>query len=131
VTAIEVIEHVADPLTILRTIRELLKTGGLLFLTTGNAAAHSEVHRWSYVLPDVHVSFFEPRTLEHAFGKTGFRAQRRGFLPGFEKIIRFKILKEPGVRRDHRALDLVPWIAVARIVDARMAVTAHPIGWAV
>ena len=131
VTAIEVIEHVADPLSMLRAVRDLLKPGGLLFLTTGNAAEHESLDRWSYVVPDIHVSFFEPRTLERALEKTGFRPQRRGFLPGFEKIIRFKISKELGIRRDRRALDMVPWNAVARLVDARLAVTAHPIGWAI
>lgn len=37
VTAIEVIEHVDDPVGVLQRIRKLLKPGGVLFLTTGNA----------------------------------------------------------------------------------------------
>jgi SAM-dependent methyltransferase len=131
VTAIEVIEHVGDPLSTLRTIRELLKPGGLLFLTTGNAADHTDLSRWSYVVPDIHVSFFEPRTLERALEMTGFRPERRGFVPGFEKIIRFKILKALRMRRRHRALDLLPWRSLARLVDTRLGVSAHPIGWAI
>lgn len=131
VTAIEVLEHAVDPLAVLRSIRGLLDAGGLLFLTTGNAAPHQDLVRWGYVQPEIHVSFFEPRTLERALSLAGFRPERRGFLPGFEKIIRFKILKRLGLRRDRRLYDALPWSLISRVVDARLAVTAHPIGWAV
>jgi len=131
VTAIEVIEHVVEPMPAFRRIRSLLKPGGLLFLTTGNAAAHANLERWDYVLPEVHVSFFEPRTLDLALQTAGFRPERRGRVPGFEKIIRFKVLKNLGVRRESPLLDPLPWRALARILDARLSISAHPIGWAV
>ncbi len=131
VTAIEVIEHAVEPLALLRSIRRLLRPGGLLFLTTGNAANHRDLTSWGYVIPDIHVSFFEPATLERALTMTGFRPERRGFLPGFEKIIRFKMLKRLGVRRQRRILNALPWSAIARLADARLGVSAHPVGWAV
>jgi hypothetical protein len=62
---------------------------------------------------------------------TSFRAESRGHLPGFEKIIGFKILKRLGVRRYNRALDALPWRPISRLVDARLSLTAHPVGWAV
>jgi SAM-dependent methyltransferase len=131
VSAIEVLEHVVDPLDALRSMRRLLNAGGLLFLTTGNAAAHPHLVRWGYVQPEIHVSFFEPRTLERAMSLAGFRPERRGFLPGFDQIIRFRVLKRLGLRRERWLYDALPWAFISRVVDARLAITAHPIGWAV
>jgi SAM-dependent methyltransferase len=131
VTAIEVLEHVPRPLECLRQICALLKPGGLFFFTTGNARAfRGRLPGWHYVAPEVHVSFFEPETLERALAMTGFRTERRGFLPGHQDIIRFKILKKLGVRRHCAAERLLPWFVLTRAADFRLGVTAHPIGWA-
>jgi SAM-dependent methyltransferase len=64
VTMVEVIEHVPDPVELLGGVRRLLRPGGLLFLTTGNAKPfRNRMRDWRYVVPDVHVSFFEPETI--------------------------------------------------------------------
>jgi SAM-dependent methyltransferase len=131
ITAIEVLEHLVDPLTELARIRSLLADGGVFFYTTGNAAPYrNRLNRWRYVIPEIHVSFFEPRTLELALRKTGFVTDFRGFLPGFDDVIRFKILKNLGRKRRSPLEALVPWHALARVVDRRFGITAHPIGWA-
>src|SRR5256885_8424616 len=94
ITAIEVIEHVVDPLPVLRDIRRLLRPGGLFFLTTGNAGPrHGDLAGWSYVRPEIHVSFFEPRTLAEALRRTGFEPAFPGYGPGWPDLIRFKLLK--------------------------------------
>ena len=68
VTAIEVVEHIPGPLDTMRQIASLLKPGGRLFLTTGNAAPHRDSFTsWKYVHPDIHVAYFEPRTLTEAY----------------------------------------------------------------
>ena len=133
VTAIEVIEHVIDPLPFLRQIRSLLKLNGILFLTTGNARPwRNKISDWSYAsVPEVHVSFFEPGTLAVALEKTGFKPEYRGYLPGFSAVIKFKVLKTIRRRYGSAILDLLPWDMIARVVDMRYGVTQHPIGIAV
>jgi SAM-dependent methyltransferase len=132
VTAIEVLEHIENPLEALRQIRSLLRPGGVFFLTTGNAEPYrASLLDWQYVIPEIHISFYEPETLRQALLCTGFRPEFRGYLPGFTDIIRFKILKNLRIR--HRATwqDLLPWPLLARLADARYRVSSHPIAWAV
>lgn len=131
VTAIEVMEHTLDPLAELRRIRGLLRPGGLLFLTTGNAAPFaSGLERWSYVTPEIHISFFEPGTLRRALGETGFRPGAIPARHGFDEILKFKVLKNLHVRRRNLLTDLIPAGPVAALADRRVRLRQHPVGWA-
>jgi SAM-dependent methyltransferase len=131
VTAIEVLEHTVDPLTELRRIRRLLRPAGLLLLTTGNAAPFADrLTEWPYVIPEIHVSFFEPHTLERALAETGFTPGRMPATRGFDDILKFKVLKNLKIRRRTRLTDLVPARPVAALADRRVRLRAHPIGWA-
>jgi 2-polyprenyl-3-methyl-5-hydroxy-6-metoxy-1,4-benzoquinol methylase len=128
ITAIEVVEHLINPLETFRTIRRLLKPGGLFFLTTGNAQPfRGRLTTWGYLMPEVHVSFYEPETLTRAMAQTGFRTTPGRFLAGSEDIIRFKVLKTLGIRKRHLLESLIPWPIAARAINARLGVTAHPI----
>lgn len=131
ITAIEVLEHVESPLSVLRDIRSLLKPGGVFFYTTGNAKPFRENFlNWRYVVPEIHISYFEPGTLEFALRKCGFRPEWRGYLPGFTDILRYKILKNVGVKRRSVFERILPWPALARAAQLRYKVLAHPVGWA-
>ena len=82
VTAIEVLEHVLDPVTVSRAHRVGVAPEGLLFVTTGNAARHGWLGRWRYVAPDIHVSYYEPRTLELLYRTVGLVPVRVGYGAG-------------------------------------------------
>jgi SAM-dependent methyltransferase len=132
VTAIEVIEHTLDPLIELGRIKPVLREGGLLFLTTGNAAPYRErLATWRYVTPEIHVSFFEPRTLELALSATGFTPSYVGRSPGFDRIMKYKVLKNLGVARRSVLTDLLPSRPVATVADRITRLSAHPVGWIV
>jgi SAM-dependent methyltransferase len=130
VTAIEVLEHLSDPMVTLRRIAALLRPGGLLFLTTGNAEQfRGSLAKWSYVIPDVHVGFFEPGTLATALSGVGLQPARPGHVPGFTDLLRYKILKNLGQKRQHAIEGIVPWSLVARAADRRYRLSAQPVAW--
>ena len=131
VTAIEMIEHTVDPIGELRRMRRFLRPGGLLFMTTGNARPYRDrLASWRYVRPEIHLSYFEPQTLALALRKAGFDPAFPGRTAGWNDIIRYKLLKSLG-RRRVRAVDrLIPWSTLTRLVDSRLGVTSHPVGWA-
>jgi SAM-dependent methyltransferase len=132
VTAVEVIEHCVDPLEILRHMRRLLKKGGLLYLTTGNAdSAPRDFSSWYYVHPEIHVSYFTSRALSRALQFTGFAPFERGVLPGWSDTARFKILKKFGVRNRNLLERLLPWPVLAAVADRMTRLNAHPLGRAV
>jgi SAM-dependent methyltransferase len=131
VTAIEVLEHVENPLEVLGQIRALLKPGGLFFYTTGNARPYqNRLSKWRYVIPEIHISYYEPESLRQALIRSGFTPEFRGYLPGFDQIMRFKILKNLRVHRRSYWQNAVPWSVLGRLADAWFKVTAHPVGWA-
>jgi SAM-dependent methyltransferase len=128
ITAIEVLEHVLDPVAVLRRIAALLVPGGLLFVTTGNAARHAALDRWSYVVPDIHISYYEPRTLARAYEQAGLVPVEVGYGAGSTDILRFRILKGLRQRAPRRWHRYVPWAPVGRVVDRRVGLTAQPAG---
>jgi SAM-dependent methyltransferase len=130
ITAVEVVEHLVDPMPTLRQIATLLRPGGLFFLTTGNAAPfRGRFEKWTYVHPEVHVGYFEPTTLEVAFRSVGLEPAFPGFVPGFADLIRYKVLKSLGFKRQHLIERVIPWSVAARVVDRRYGVSALPVGW--
>lgn len=85
------------------------------------------------MIPEIHISFFEPAAAAAALSRSGFVPEFRGFVPGFTDIIRFKVLKNLGYAERawwHSWHSGLPWPVLARLLDARFQVSAHPVGWA-
>jgi SAM-dependent methyltransferase len=133
ITAIEVFEHIPNPIDAFKKIRKLLKPGGVLFLTTGNAYPwRNNFLDWPYSqCPDVHVSFFEPHTLAFCLESSGFVANNNNSFVGFTNIIKFKVLKSLRFKNRNFLIDLLPWSFISRIVDYKYQVSMHPYGVAI
>jgi SAM-dependent methyltransferase len=131
VTAIEVLEHVVEPLEALTEIRRLLRPGGVFFYTTGNARpVRQRLLAWQYFCPEIHISLYEPDSMREALRRTGFEARDLGYVAGWDEIIAFKILKNLGLRRARRWQRAVPWRALAPLVNRRYGPYDFPVAFA-
>ena len=80
VTLDQVIEHIADPVRVLRGIRQVLKPGGLLVLSTPNAdgwGARLFGRRWIHWHAPYHLQFFSRESMKRAAADAGFTLERR------------------------------------------------------
>jgi len=74
VVLVDVIEHLADPLDLLKEVSRVTKTGGIVYLVTPNIESLSARllgSRWWGLRP-AHVQYFSPKTLSALLQKTGF-----------------------------------------------------------
>lgn len=127
ITSVEVIEHVVEPMEFLQRVAHLLAPDGVFIVTTSNVErAGTDLARWSYVVPDVHVTFLGPTALEHAYREVGLTPEVPGFEPGHVDMIRYKVLKTLGRRRSARWERLVPWSPLTRLVDRRYGISSMP-----
>ena len=130
ITAIEVLEHVSDPLFELKRMRQLLKPGGVLFYTTGNVEKHrNKISSWSYAkIPDVHISFYGPKAMDRLLHMSGFFPTTKSYDSALGSIIKYKILKNLRFKKCHILIDLLPWLAISWFVDRRYGFSRMPIG---
>lgn len=78
ITLFEVVEHLREPLPLLKECHRLLRPGGVVFIKTGNTASwtvRAQKGSWHYF--DLgkhggHISFFNPDSLALLARKTGF-----------------------------------------------------------
>ena len=78
----EVVEHLREPLPLLRECRRVLKPRGILIVSTGNAASWTVAAmgaRWDYFHIEKdggHISFFNPQSITALAHNAGFRVER-------------------------------------------------------
>ena len=75
----DVIEHLLDPRRALEAVRDVLRPGGLLVVTTPNIHALSRLglgRQWAVLSPAEHLSYFSEATLRPLLERTGFRRVR-------------------------------------------------------
>jgi len=80
VTAIEVVEHLEDPVSYLRQLRRVLSDGGALFLTTpnfGSLRARLMGLRWEQYCNPTHLFYFTYASLACALRQAGFSSVSR------------------------------------------------------
>jgi|SRR5579862_9010254 len=130
ITAIEVFEHIENPLEALALLRRVLKKNGVLFLTTGNPEPHwGRFLSWEYANPEVHVSYYTPAVMGRLLTQTGFRPEFRRFLPGYSNVLRYKVLKRLKVKEQRPWEKLLPWGVITRIIDQHLKLSWQPIAW--
>lgn len=79
ITSLEVIEHLTHPHELIAQMVELLRPGGLLYLTTPNYNSISRLlagSGWDVVNYPEHVSYFTPRTMHRLLTGHGLRRER-------------------------------------------------------
>ncbi|MGE0557684.1 MAG: class I SAM-dependent methyltransferase, partial [Burkholderiales bacterium] len=81
-TLFEVVEHLRTPLPLLTECRRVLKPGGILLISTGNAASWTAAVMgagWDYFdmsRDGGHISFFNPRSMAALAANAGFSVVR-------------------------------------------------------
>jgi SAM-dependent methyltransferase len=130
VTAIEVAEHLIDPVLTLQTIARYLKPGGFLFITTGNfKKAREPLNQWYYAqIPDVHVTFWSPQSWDKALRLAGYDVSPLPLARVNARIVQYKMIKAVPKYRRPLVASLPLWSPLTRVVDSRYGVSEFPIG---
>ena len=86
IIAIELIEHLTDPLKFVKKCAELLKPGGKLIITTPNKDFYSRKTVWMTNPPPVHNYWFGGRTMEVMAKSAGLKME---LLPHHKYLMRY------------------------------------------
>ena len=64
ISATEVIEHLADPVAVMKRLWKCLKPGGKLYILTQRYPAKEEFLNWYYKNDPTHISYFQKKTFQ-------------------------------------------------------------------
>jgi 2-polyprenyl-3-methyl-5-hydroxy-6-metoxy-1,4-benzoquinol methylase len=103
ITLWHVIEHLYNPLNVLRVLRERLSDEGLFLIATPNlAGVDSWVYRDHWIALDAprHVSYFTPQSLREVLSRSGFAPIAKcqlPFDPFFNALMSERLLRDRGL----------------------------------
>ena len=72
ITMFDVIEHVKDPIKVLKNIKTHLYLGGKLLISTPNSEGVQHIKKWRHYKPGEHLHGFTAQSLDHALRAAGF-----------------------------------------------------------
>lgn len=116
ITANHVIEHVHDPIALLKECLRVLKPGGVLVFATPNI--NSEGHRvfgrnWSHLDPPRHLHLFSGTTLKECGTRAGFQNIEVIMVPGYaEGSLQASVERAEGERGKARG-EFTKWLDAA------------------
>ncbi len=90
ITVIEVIEHIVQPNSFVRKIFGKLKTGGILFIATGNIKSLQAILKrksWHYFTKD-HIVYYDIKTLSYLLEKNNFEILEKNAPVRFKYLLR-------------------------------------------
>lgn len=76
VTSFQVIEHINTPKDEIKKFNQILRSGGVCYITTPNikSVVHSYLgNQWNVICYPEHLSYFSPKTLAKTFRECGFK----------------------------------------------------------
>jgi SAM-dependent methyltransferase len=79
ITSFEVLEHINNPMEEIGNFIQLLRTGGLVYLTTPNfnsVLRFKLKEKYDVITYPEHLSYYTPKTLRFAFNKNGFKTKK-------------------------------------------------------
>ncbi|HZP63027.1 MAG TPA: class I SAM-dependent methyltransferase [Terriglobales bacterium] len=99
VTAMDVIEHIPEPLEFVQEVYRILRPGGVMFIVTPNFSSFfARLYGPSAyaVWPDQHVVYFDPSTISHLLRKAGFKQVKTGSKDFYAENLR-RLFRRNGV----------------------------------
>ena len=127
VSAVEVAEHLVDPVPVIKKMGSFLAPGGSLMITTGNMAKAPSLTKWTYAsVPEVHITFWTPNSWRKALALANLE-------PGLParfgpEVTQYKILKNLPWARRALWVTREAWKPLARLVAKAYGVSDFPIG---
>lgn len=98
ITSFEVIEHISNPRLLANNAFELLRVGGVSYITTPNYNSISKLllgKKWNVIQFPEHLVYFTPKTIKRVFKEAGFK--EKSIVTTGISITRMKLSKQKTV----------------------------------